>query len=211
MKVLGISCSPRRNGNTEIIIQEALEGAKEVGAKTEFLPAGTMDIKPCTACEACQRTGECKIRDAMQEIYPKLLEANGIVFGTPVYFWAMAAQAKIFIDRTYALRYPTLKMANKVGGVITVAGREGAISAAMPIVLYFAMNHMLQTEPIDGLADRKGGIVHDERSMKAACEMGKQIALLAQQGFTYPKEYDIPYYDYVYKKYKVSGYPKRVE
>ena len=118
MKILGLSCSPRKNGNTEILLGEALLGASQKGAEVELYSLAGKNIGPCDGCRACGEKGICKIKDDMQEVYVKLLEADGIIFGTPVYFYNMTAQAKAVIDRTIALNNPKRSLANKIGGVV---------------------------------------------------------------------------------------------
>lgn len=158
MNVLGIVCSPRKGGNTEILVQEALAGARDSGAKTELLTVRDKDIKPCDGCLSCKKTGECHIKDDMQLVYEKMLNADGIVIGTPVYFWSISGQAKVLLDRTHALRFPHLKLANKVAGAIAVAARDGVISALNTLQRYFASNHVFSAELVEGLAAEKGTI-----------------------------------------------------
>lgn len=144
MKVLGISCSLRKGSNTEILVEEALVGAREVGAEAELLSLIGKEIKPCDGCFSCEKTGKCHIKDDMQPIYEKLLEADGIIIGTPVYFWFMAGQTKVLLDRTIALEYPNLRLAQtKVGGIITVAARTGLMNTVSALYTYFAASHML--------------------------------------------------------------------
>lgn len=207
MKVLGMIFSPRKGGNTEILVKEALAGAMSAGAETELLTTADKNIKPCDACRSCEKTGECHINDNMQEIYKKLLEADGIILGTPVYFWSMCGQAKIFLDRTVALRYPYLKLANKVGGAVAVATRTGAVNTLNIFERYFISNHMLPAESVEGLAKEKGEIRKDEHAMKSALELGRQIVLLIKRKFTFPEEFDLPINKLVHKKYKVALYP----
>ena len=208
MEVLGISCSPRKGGNTDILVQEALAGAKDVEAKTEFLTIRDKNIKGCIGCDVCRKDGVCSIQDDMQDIYPKLLKADGIVLGTPVYFWSMCGQAKIFIDRTYALRHPYLRLSNKVGGIIVVAGRTGCFSTINGLVTYMMSNHMVVAEAIDALAYHPGEVRKDEQGMKTAWELGRLVALLTKQQFKYPKEYELPYYQIYSDKYKGPKFPK---
>ena len=85
MKILGLSFSPRPQGNTDVLLNEVLNGARQEGAEVELLRACDKEIRPCDGCRACWETGECHIKDGMQEIYPKLLEADGIVLGAPIY------------------------------------------------------------------------------------------------------------------------------
>lgn len=207
MNVLGIVCSPRKGGNTEILVQEALAGARDSGAKTELLTVRDKDIKPCDGCLSCKKTGECHIKDDMQLVYEKMLNADGIVIGTPVYFWSISGQAKVLIDRTYALRFPHLKLANKVAGAIAVAARDGVISALNTLQRYFASNHMFSAELVEGLAAEKGTITKDKRGMKSAYEMGRQIVSLIKRQLRFPEEFDIPLYRFVKRKYKTPNYP----
>lgn len=207
MNVLGIVCSPRKGGNTEILVQEALAGARDSGAKTELLTVRDKDIKPCDGCLSCKKTGECRIKDDMQLVYEKMLNADGIVIGTPVYFWSISGQAKVLLDRTHALRFPHLKLANKVAGAIAVAARDGVISALNTLQRYFASNHMFSAELVEGLAAEKGTITKDKRGMKSAYEMGRQIVSLIKRQLRFPEEFDIPLYRFVKRKYKTPNYP----
>jgi len=127
-------------------------------------------------CESCHETGECRIKDDMQKVYQKILEADGIILGSPVYFWSVSSQAKTFIDRTYALRYPDHKLRNKVCGAIVVAGRRGCMSALEVINNFFLGQDMLPTGlGIAGYGTKKGEIRQDERAMRGAKSLGKQI------------------------------------
>ena len=202
MKVLGISCSPRRGGNTEILVQEALKGAKEEGAVVELLSLSGKDIKPCDGCRGCETTGLCKIKDDMQEIYGELLNADGIIIGTPIFYWSLCGQAKVLLDRTFALNFPRLQLANKVGGAIAVAGRAGTMNGLMTLLQYFLNNHMRPAEVVPGLADKKGEIRKDERAMGSAFEMGRQVVQLIETGFKFPKEFDVPIYRHWAEKRK---------
>ncbi|MDD2553360.1 MAG: flavodoxin family protein [Desulfotomaculaceae bacterium] len=101
MKILGISGSKRKKGNTSILVQEALQGAQKEGAKTELIFLGDYAIKGCLGCEGCKDTYRCVIDDDMQKIYPLLLESDGIILGSPTYFYNISADMKAFIDRCY--------------------------------------------------------------------------------------------------------------
>jgi len=94
MKVLGIVCSPRRGGNTEILVREALQAVEKAGGEIRLCLLSEMDIQPCDACGACRETNECVIDDDMQKIYDHLLAVDGLILGTPVYFINVSAQAK---------------------------------------------------------------------------------------------------------------------
>jgi multimeric flavodoxin WrbA len=101
-KVLGFSGSPRRLGNTEVLVDEVLRGARDAGATTERLILADMDISPCDACGACKDTGECVIGDDMEQVLDKMAQSDVWVLGTPVYWWGPSAQFKLFLDRWYS-------------------------------------------------------------------------------------------------------------
>jgi multimeric flavodoxin WrbA len=189
MKILGLSCSPRREGNTEILIDEALQGAKHEGAEVELYSVSDKDIKPCDGCGTCYGSGECQIKDDMQNLYPKLLVANGIIFGTPIYFYSMAAQAKTVIDRTIALNRPEKSLANKVGGVVVVGGSLGIIDALKDLYFYMVTRQILPANYVAAYAGAQGDVRKLEQCMKATRELGRQIVHLAAKKFEYPSEF----------------------
>ncbi|MBI4188327.1 MAG: flavodoxin family protein [Chloroflexi bacterium] len=203
MKILGLSCSPRKSGNTAILVNEALAGAKKEGADAELFSLSGKEIKPCDGCQACVNTGKCHIKDDMQTLYQKFIEADGIIFGTPVYFYAMASQAKAVIDRTYSLRRPTFRLVDKVGGVITVAGSLGRIDVLKDLYFNIAINHMIPADYIAATASEKGAIKSDEKTMKMAWELGREMVQLVKVGFEFPSEFRGRLSNYVTAKYKL--------
>ena len=206
MKVLGILCSPRKRGNTEILMQEALTSARDCGAETELFTIWGKDIKPCDGCYSCAKTGKCHIKDDVQEIYLKLLEADGIIWGTPVYFFDVTAQAKILIDRLYAV-YADCRLNSKVGGTISVVSSLGHQSVWNAFNAFYSAHHMLAADLVYGFAREKGDIRKDKHAMKAARELGRQVVLLIEQKFKYPEEYDITMYSFVKRKYGIDMCP----
>jgi hypothetical protein len=108
MKILGIMGSPRKGGNTETLLDVALKEAKNRGITVSKISLNNRTIAPCNGCLKCTETGVCVIRDDMNEVYRKMLESQGIIWATPVYFWSMSALTKITMDRTFALTFPTL-------------------------------------------------------------------------------------------------------
>lgn len=102
MVVLG---SPRRKGNSAKLAELVSKGAREEGAKVETFFLNGMNIKPCQGCMKCQRENAagCAIRDDMRLLYPKLKEADAVVIASPVYWFNLSAQTKIFIDRWFAV------------------------------------------------------------------------------------------------------------
>ena len=191
MKILGLSCSPRKQGNTVILLEQALQGARKDGAETELYSVAGKTIEPCNGCGACRKTGICTIKDDMQEIYGKLLEADGIIFGTPVYFYSINAQTKAIIDRTYAFTTPAQSMANKVGGVITVGGSLGLVSALKDMYFYFVVKQMLPANFVAAYSEGTDGVRKREQGMKAAFDLGRQMTQIASQKFHYPPEFKL--------------------
>lgn len=102
MKILGVIGSKRKKGNTSCLVQEAIRAVQNEGAETEIIFLGDYSIKDCTGCEGCKDTFKCVINDDMQKIYPLLLAADGIILGSPTYFYNISADMKAFIDRCYS-------------------------------------------------------------------------------------------------------------
>jgi len=127
----------------------------------------------------CHQSGECKIKDDMQKIYKKLLAADGIIVGSPVYFWSVSSQTKTLMDRTYALRYPEHRLKNKVGGAIVATGRRGSVTA-LSIINNFFLGHdmIISGLGISGYGTDKGEVKKDKRAIEGAKSLGKQIAQL---------------------------------
>jgi multimeric flavodoxin WrbA len=102
MNVLGIYGSPRKNGNSDMLLDSALQGAASKGGAITRLYAREIKIAGCYSCGGCNETGRCKVKDAMQDVYPVLLAAQAIILAAPVYFYALPAQLKALIDRGQA-------------------------------------------------------------------------------------------------------------
>ena len=103
MKILAISSSPRRHGNTETLLDQALSGMKQKRLVIKKVVLNELDIAPCNGCQACFKTGRCVIRDDMQSIYKDLLAADRVLVAAPVYFQGTPCQLKCVIDRCQAL------------------------------------------------------------------------------------------------------------
>ena len=106
-KVLIISSSPRKGGNSDILCDAFAVGAKEAGNEVEKVRIADLKIGYCTGCYACQNTGKCAIKDDARSVIDKMLTADVIVLASPVYFYSICAQLKALIDRTVVV-YPNL-------------------------------------------------------------------------------------------------------
>lgn len=101
--LLAIAGSPRRGGNTELLLDEVIRAATDAGLAAEKLVVSELGISPCISCGNCWATGDCVIEDKMQEVYKKLLNADYVVVASPLYFLGVSAQLKALIDRCQAL------------------------------------------------------------------------------------------------------------
>ena len=99
MKIVVLMGSPNRKGSTAILAEEFMKGARAAGHETDLADVCRADIHPCTGCVCCGYEGPCAIKDGMGEIRKKLLEADMVVFATPLYYYGMSAQLKTVIDR----------------------------------------------------------------------------------------------------------------
>jgi multimeric flavodoxin WrbA len=100
--VIGFVGSPRREGNTDILVDEILKGASEAGATVEKVMLSELTISPCKACYSCRPSGRCVQEDDMADLYSKMQASDVWVIGTPVYWWGPSAQMKAFVDRWFA-------------------------------------------------------------------------------------------------------------
>jgi multimeric flavodoxin WrbA len=101
LRALGIVGSPRRGGNTEVLVDEVLRGAEEAGAQVEKVILSGLEIAPCRACDACRKIGKCVQEDDMPALLEKMQGSEVWVLGTPVYWWGPTAQFKAYLDRWY--------------------------------------------------------------------------------------------------------------
>jgi multimeric flavodoxin WrbA len=181
--ILVFKSSPRLNGNSTTLADQAALGAREAGAHVEVFDLAEMDVHPCDACDSCRQTaGVCIIEDDMQQLYPKLRQADGIILASPVYWFTFSAQLKLFIDRWYAMGSGEVhELAGKRFGIILVYGdsdpyNSGAVNA---IYTYKSMFGYLGAH-IDGMvygsANDVGEVQQQPELMAQALELGRKMA-----------------------------------
>ena len=186
MKVLGIMGSPRRQSNTEILLDKALEGAKEAGAEVEKVLISKLRISPCLEIYACSKDGNCNIKDDMQTLYDKLLEADHIVFASPIFFYGITSQAKAVIDRCQALwvRRHVLGMdkedrRERKGVFISVGATRGTklFDGAVLTVKYFfdAIGVEYSGDLLVRGIDGKGQIREHPAALEDAFRLGQEL------------------------------------
>lgn len=125
MKVVGFVGSPRKNGNTDVLVQQVLDGAAEAGADVEKFYLNEMDIKGCQGCAYCRTVEDCKLKDDMEKAYDALRNADGFVFGSPIYFFQFTGQMRQFLDRWYALVNPDFTPRIDAGKKAVLVGAHG--------------------------------------------------------------------------------------
>ena len=189
MKILGISGSPRKNGVTVTMLDEVLKAAKGDGAEVELYSVSGKNIQPCDGCWGCRGTGKCHIKDDMQELYDKMVGADGIIFGTPVYFYGMTAQAKAVMDRTIALNQPDRNLGSKVCGVVACAGSLGLADVLKNYSFYIVQRQMLPAFQVSAYAGSPENLREMEKCMQALNALGRQMVALVKLGFKYPAEF----------------------
>jgi multimeric flavodoxin WrbA len=186
MKVLGIMGSPRRQSNTEILLDKALEGAVEAGAEVEKVLVSKLKISPCLEIYACRKDGNCAIKDDMQALYEKLLEADHIIFASPIFFYGITSQAKAMIDRCQALwvRRHVLGMGKedkrvRRGVFISVGATRGTklFDGAVLTVKYFfdAIGVKYSGDLLVRGIDNKGQIREHPTALQDAFRLGQEL------------------------------------
>ena len=176
-KVLIISSTPRRGGNSDILCDAFAEGAKEAGNDVEKVRIADLKIGYCTGCYACQKTGKCAIKDDAQLVIDKMMAADVIVLASPVYFYTICAQLKALIDRTVVV-YPNL--ANKrFYYILTMADTdrtkfEGSLAALRGFLDCYEGSEECGMVCTDGVYER--GAVNGTKFVAEAKELGKGVA-----------------------------------
>lgn len=187
MKILGVLGSPRLGGNSDVLLDRALDGVKSAGVDTEKIVLFKRKIAGCLNCEKCDETGICVVKDDMPEIHKKILDADAIIHSCPVYFWAMTAQMKAYLDRWCAFfdaewkwhKAYKPKMKGKRIGLITVCG-DPNVSIADPIVHSFKttaeFTGMSWIGAVMASASARGEIAGNATAMQQAYDLGLKAA-----------------------------------
>jgi multimeric flavodoxin WrbA len=183
-KILGIMGSPRRNGNTHILVSRILEGAESEGAEGDILLLDDLAIKECNGCHVCWEGKDCSKDDDMNSIYPRVIESDAIIFGTPVYWYGPTALMKGFIDRFVYFNCPENR--EKIRGkpvVLAVPFEEEDPETAALLVSFFEKSlgylemNLIGTILVPGVT-RKGEMKEKEAKLQEAYELGKKLARL---------------------------------
>ena len=195
LKVLGISGSPHRHGNTETLLDSFLEGSLEAGATVEKVVLKTLQYSPCRGCNACHKNVECIVNDDAISLYDKILAVDCLAVASPIYTMGITAELKGFIDRQQYLwaRKFILKtlyfsddhIIRHKGIFISTAGLgwENVFDGAFPVItaLFNTMGFEYYDNVIANDMDRYGGINKHPTALKEAFEKGQTIVRVLEK------------------------------
>ena len=186
IKVLGLSTSPRANGNSDLLLRQALAGAQSAGASVEYIKLSDLNIAPCSECNWCYTTGKCRIQDDYQILAEKLLNTDRLIFATPIFFMSVCAQAKALIDRSqcywahkYVLKKQLDARQDRRAMVIAVGGSKSTKmfeSIRLTMKSYFdaiEIRHVANLF-VNKVSDA-GQIQKHPSAMKEAFRLGKEL------------------------------------
>lgn len=176
--------SPRRDGNSAALAEQVVAGATAGGARVESFRLHDMDIAPCTACDLCvdETATDCVIDDQMTALYPKLRLADALVIASPIYWFTVSAQTKLFMDRCYALDGPEGNdlRGKQIGIVLTYEDTDpftsGAVNALRTFQDCFRYIGADIVGMVYGTAGEAGEIRKDKGVMRKAFELGQKLA-----------------------------------
>ncbi len=175
-RVLILSGSPRKGGNSDLLCDEFARGAAESGNEVEKIRAAEKNIGYCRACYACKESGKCVIKDDMADVLQKMIDADVIVLASPVYFYSIDAQLKAVIDRTVA-RW--LEVRDKEFYYIVTAADEKKASAETTIACFRGYADCVEGAKemgiIYGMGAYEKGEIKNHPAMNEAYEMGKRV------------------------------------
>lgn len=196
MHILIILGSPRKNGNSEILARSLAQGAVEVpGASVEFIRLNDLRITPCQGCGGCTDTGSCVIDDDMTPLYAKVDACDALILVSPIYFYALSAQCKAFVDRfqaRWARKYlcgiPFRKDENRQGFLLATAATHGKKvfdGAVLTSKIFFdALDLDFGGSLLAPGVDHHGAITSQPCLLEQAAALGRMIASGEKEKFT---------------------------
>ena len=192
-RVLGITCSPRAGGNSDLLLNKALAGAESAGASIELLSLRDAEIVPCQECNACLSSGECPLDDDFPEVLERLLACDCLIVATPVFFMSLTAYAKALIERCqclwarkYVLRQPLFpgEQVDRRAMLISVAGtRSEQMFECVTLALKYWLD-VLEMKHVSSLfvnqVDGKGDILKHASALDEAFRLGQKLVVRPQ-------------------------------
>lgn len=175
-KVLILSGSPRKSGNSDLLCDEFMRGAVDAGHKVEKIRVQEKQIACCTACYACRDTGICTIKDDMADIMQKMIDCDVMVLASPVYFYSIDAQLKAVIDRSVC-RWTEVKNKEMYYIMTAADGERSAMDTTLACFRGYAdcVEGAVEKGIVYGTGVYHAGEIKDTKYMHEAYEMGKQV------------------------------------
>ncbi len=187
MKVVAFNGSPRKQGNTYTLLQVALQELEKQGFETELVQVGERNIHGCIACGMCRKNGNNRCvfdDDVVNEAIGKMMEADGILLGSPVYFATLSAQMKAFIDRVGYVTRPERLLKRKVCAAVVSQRRDGAISAFNSINNLFTISEAIVVGANYwnvGLGYGAGDVINDQEGIDTIKNLVDNMAWLLKK------------------------------
>jgi len=185
MKVVAFNGSPRKDGNTTILINHVLRELEKEGVETELVQLSGKEIRGCIACYKCfeNKDQHCAVKnDIANECIEKMIKAEGILLGSPVYFTDVTAEMKALIDRAGFVSMANGGMyKNKVGATVVAVRRSGAIHTLDTMNHFFLAGQMIIIGRGIGVGRDKGEVEKDEEGMQAVKALGQRMAWLLKK------------------------------
>ena len=185
MLVVGVAGSPRKGGNTEIVVKEALKVSQEEGLLTEFIHLADVRIHPCNECMVCKKKQICPVDDDFSAVYEAMLKADGIILGSPVFFSSATPEIKALIDRAgYLAIAQDRPFERKVGGALVVGRRAGHNFVFAELLFFFLYHGMVvpgSTYWNVGFGKEAGEVLADEEGMSAIRQFAKNMSWLIKK------------------------------
>lgn len=178
MKLLAIVGSPRLEGNTNYLVDEALGEAAKLGAQTEKLILSQYKVNPCLGHDDCATFDACQQKDTAGWVLDKFCKADGVILATPVYYYNVSAQMKVFIDRNYFLYTHDRKCRARAVGIIVVAGEEGIEDTLHTLKQFIDDPFDVKADRIfiaTGYANRLGEAKNNLPLVEEARKLGRQM------------------------------------
>ena len=189
LKVLCIAGSPRRDGNTDILLRQIATGAASQGAQIKTVTLSELDISPCRHCDSCLKTGKCVIDDDMQWLHTDLREADRVVLASPIFFMGVTAQTKAMIDRCqalwvikYVLKLPVaINPGEERRGIFVSVGGTKLSNLFQPAIAtikiwFTTLDISYHGELVFSGIDEKGSIIQHSTALKDAFTAGQKLA-----------------------------------
>lgn len=188
VKVLAINGSPRKNGNTQLMLDSAAAEMRAAEIDVEQISLVGLDIRPCNGCERCnKKPWDCPIKDDVTKVLRKMVAADGILMGSPVYCGGVTAQLKALMDRSVIV-YQGMELKNKVGGALCCGGGQhgGQELTILQMAAFLTMQDVIVANCTGGLfgamgvGNERGEVKNDPEGLNSARSLGKRMAELLE-------------------------------